>query len=199
VVLDLPQVPLPGQSSVLEAREDVAAAVPIPTAMPTPTPIRVLPVALQIPSIQLDSPVVESKLVVREDMSDHIYWSWEVPSHAVGFQVDSDPPGAGGNVVLSGHNNTQGRVFRRLTSVKEDDVVIVKTAVRSHQYRVTEKRIIPYRRDPAAAEQLIYEYMKDFGTERLTILSCYPYPLNYDRIIVVAEPVQSGVSHDTRN
>jgi sortase A len=205
ILPDLPSLPLPPitpsaasaeTSSTLVVARRLAVAAPTP--MPTPTPKPALPLRLQIPSIKLDSPVVESRLVVRQDNADGLFWEWDVPIRAVGYHGDSAAPGAGRNVVLSGHNNINGQVFRRLSQVRVGDTITVHTAVRHHRYQITEKTIVPYARNRVAADQALYEYMADFGSERLTLLSCYPFPWNYDRIVVVAEPVKMGEGDDTK-
>jgi sortase A len=203
ILPDLPRLPLPPvtPSAATEDGSSRLAAVgrlamTVPTPMPTPTPKPALPLRLEIPSIKLDSPVVESRLVVRKESTDGLIWEWDVPVRAVGYHGDSAAPGAGKNVVLSGHNNTKGQIFRRLAEVKVGDMITVRTAVRHHQYQVIEKTIIPYLRNRSAADQNLYEYMADSGSERLTLLTCYPYPWNYDRLVVVAEPVKSGEGND---
>ncbi|MBX3001127.1 MAG: sortase [Caldilineaceae bacterium] len=203
ILPDLPILPLPPATSA--SNVEIASstmigvrqlAVAAPTPMPTPTPRPALPLRIEIPSIKLDSPVVESRLIVAEDNNDGLFWEWDVPTRAVGYHGDSAAPGGGKNTVLSGHNNTKGQVFRRLAEVKVGDTIMVHTAVRQHRYRIIEKTIIPYWRDRSAAEEKLYAYMAEYGSERLTLLSCHPYPLNYDRIVVVAEPVKRGDDDD---
>lgn len=195
----LPSLPLPPATPLAVAEDGSAMlavarnlAITAPTPMPTPTPKPALPLRIEIPSITLDAPVVESRLVVAQENTDGLVWEWDVPIRAVGYHGDSAPPGVGRNTVLSGHNNINGQVFRRLSQVKVGDIITVHTAVRHHQYQIVEKTIVPYWRNRSEADQTLYGYMADFDEERLTILSCYPYPWNYDRIVVVAEPATGG-------
>lgn len=200
---ELPSLPLPPATPAAVAEDGTAMLavarrldVAAPTPMPTPTPKRALPLRIEIPSIKLDAPVVESRLVVAQDSADGLVWEWDVPIRAVGYHGDSAPPGAGKNTVLSGHNNINGQIFRRLSQVKVGDAITVHTAVRHHQYQIVEKTIVPYWRNRSQADQTLYGYMADFDAERLTLLSCYPYPWNYDRIVVVAEPATKGKGDD---
>jgi sortase A len=120
--------------------------------------------------------------------SGEIHWVWGTAEFAVGHLDRTANPGAGGNVVLAGHNNTKGEVFRDLSRLKTGEVITVATRSGLYPYMVTEVTIVPYRKDPVAGEATLQRYMASTTTERLTLLSCYPYWTNSDRIVVVAEP-----------
>lgn len=186
VLADLPQVPLPATTPQVAA---VRAVALVPTPIPTPTPRAYPPLRLQIPAIDLDWPVVESKLVERRDAWSQPYAQWSVPANAVGYQYDSSLPGTGGNVVMAGHNNTQGRVFQHLPKLKPGDWVQVHTLVETFTYKIIEKTIVPYRVNPTEGERKLREYILATGSDRITLLSCYPFYTNADRIVVVAERV----------
>ncbi len=64
---------------------------------------------ITIPKIDLDSRVLEVGKVRAEGTT-----TWEVADYAVGHHEGSGVPGGGTNIVLSGHNNINGEVFRRL-------------------------------------------------------------------------------------
>jgi LPXTG-site transpeptidase (sortase) family protein len=166
-----------------------AGAQLFPSAVPRPL---APPTGIQIPAIDLEAAIVPVSPFSSTTSSGEIRWAWETAEYAVGHLDRTATPGAGGNVVLAGHNNTKGEVFRDLSRLKVGDVITVATRSDLHPYIVTEVTIIPYRKDPVAGEATLQRYMAGTTTERLTLLSCYPYWTNSDRIVVVAEPPPSA-------
>jgi sortase A len=148
----------------------------------------VQPTGIQIPAIRLDATIVPVSPVSSTTRSGEIRWTWGTAEYAVGHLDRTATPGAGGNVVLAGHNNTKGEVFRDLSRLKVGDAITVTTRSGLHPYMVAEVTIIPYRKDPVAGEATLQRYMEDAIEERLTLLSCYPYWTNADRVVVVAKP-----------
>ena len=76
--------------------------------LPTPIPVMEQAVRVQIPAIRVDAPVV------RGD-------SWDQLKKGVGQQIGSPNPGSKGNIVLSGHNDVYGEVFRYLDQLQAGD------------------------------------------------------------------------------
>jgi sortase A len=163
---------------------------PTPVGAVKPPPAQP-PVGIAIPAIDLAASVIPVSPISTTRRSGAVVWSWATADYAVGHLESSALPGAGGNIVLAGHNNTKGEVFRQLPDLKTGQAIRLDTASGAHYYTVREVRIVKYRRDPVAGEAILQEYMAPTTTERLTLLSCYPYFTNADRIVVVAEPVQS--------
>lgn len=170
-------------------RHSPAARRSAPPASPPQEPQTPPLVRLEIPAIALDSPVVETHPRIRMNDRGEKYWEWEVAEYAVGHQNLSGAPGEGENIVLAGHNNTKGQVFRALPQVSLGDEVVVHTTRGAFPYVVTERTIVPYRADPAKGDAVLQEYAGRTGDERLTLISCYPYVTNADRIVVVAKPL----------
>ena len=142
---------------------DVATPAPLPTVEPQPEqPIRIV-----IPSIKVDAPVV-----LGDD--------WESLKLGVGHHVGSANPGESDNIVLSGHNDIFGEVFRDLSDMQMEDEIIVRTATRSYRYVVKAKRII---------EPTQVEVMDPTRSPIVTLISCYPYLIDTQRIVVVGELV----------
>lgn len=141
--------------------------------------------SISIPGIQLDSRVIP---VGREEVGGKL--RREVADYAVGHHADSAAPGGGTNIVLSGHNNINGEVFRRLDELKPGDLVTLRArGGEEHRYSVTAVRTVL--QDGASREQRAENarYMDPTATERLTLISCWPYkPWPEYRIIVIAEP-----------
>lgn len=189
LTLDPPPLPLPDSPSVpvqVPQAPDLTVAVR-PAMTPTPSPLP--PIRLQIPALNMDWPVMTSKPVRTARLLDGIAWEWDLAENGVSYLPISSRPGAGGNVVISGHNNFKGEAFRRLPDAQTGDVVVLHTPLGAHYYAVTETIFVPYRRNPGEGEAQLAYYSGDFGEERLTLLSCYPYWTNADRIVVVAHPV----------
>jgi sortase A len=170
----------------------LAQLAPSPVVTPTPGPLP--PTRIQIPAIDLDWPVRKSEPLPKKDWRGEVFWEWSVPDNAVGFHRNEALPGDEANLVFSGHNNWRGEVFRRLPDLKVGDEIILYTPLRSHYYEVTESFIVPYRRNPAEGERQLRAYASDFGDERITLVSCYPYYTNADRIVVIAKPRPFGAT-----
>ena len=162
--------------------------IPTATAYPTATPIPPLQPAtrIEIPRIGLNTNIVESQPQQITNAFGAVEWHWESVEYAVGHHSLSGVPGAGTNIVLSGHNNWRGEVFRDLPELVAGDTVILYTADDEYRYRVVEKTIVPYRADPEAGEAVLQSYAQASDHERVTLVSCYPYVTNVDRIVVVA-------------
>ena len=184
-----PPLPLAQPIAFPLAAGERPKVVASPTPAPTREPLRPPAVRLEVPSIDLDSPIVETKPVSYTTWQGELRWKWPVADYAVGQLSNSARPGAGRNIVLAGHNNMRGQVFRRLPEVEPGDVIVLRTALAAHRYEVVEKRFVTYRADPEMGERIIQSYFAPGNGERLTLQSCWPYWNGADRILVVAEPV----------
>ncbi|MCX2728019.1 sortase [Thermomicrobium sp. 4228-Ro] len=161
-----------------------------PTAVPTPTPKPKLPppTRIQIPSVGIDAPVVEVGYKVVEIEGVQVI-EWEVAEYAAGHHNTSANPGEGGNIVITGHNDWKGEVFRTLEHVKLGDEVILTSDAGVFRYRVTE---IHYRKEvgvPLEERIATGRFLDPMPEERVTLVTCWPYGIDDHRIIVVAKPV----------
>ncbi|MGB4677563.1 MAG: sortase [Aggregatilineales bacterium] len=138
----------------------------IPVIAETPTPGQA--VRIRIPAIGVDSPVVQGD-------------GWEQLKKGVAQHLGTANPGEAGNVVLSGHNDIYGEVFRDLDKLQPGDEVILYTQTREFVYRVAHTRIVP------PTEVSVMDPTRE---PIVTLISCYPYRINTDRIVVVAELVE---------
>ncbi|MBN2304121.1 MAG: sortase, partial [Anaerolineae bacterium] len=94
-----------------------------PTYTPWPSPVPVVPERLVIDAIGLDVPVIPvgQHTVTLEGV---IYSQWNVPDNgAAGWHQDSARLGESGNLVLNGHHNTNGEVFRYLVALHPGDLI----------------------------------------------------------------------------
>lgn len=165
---------------------------PTPTPIPTPTPLPKAeepPTRIVAPSIDLDAKVVP----MGWDMVDKkgtLKSEWVVPRKAAGWHMNSALPGNGENVVLSGHHNIEGKVFRYVVDLSMDDEVMLYIGDTPYVYTVTEKYILKEAGMPLSVRKKNAQWIMPTGDERLTLVTCWPYqwPGNSHRVIVVARP-----------
>jgi sortase A len=134
------------------------ANIPIPTAAPDQA------IRIQIPAIEIDAPVVQGD-------------GWEQLKKGVGQNVGSANPGQNGNVVLSAHNDVYGELFRYLDKLQPGDQVVLYTQQRQYVYVVDRTALV----EPTAVE-----VMASTGSPTATLISCYPYLVDDQRIVVFA-------------
>jgi sortase A len=103
---------------------------------------------------------------------------WEQLKKGVGQHINGVNPGQPGNLILSAHNDIFGELFRNLNQLKPGDEIRVMTATREYVYLVTGLRIV------APTEVSVME-----PTEKptITLVSCYPYLVDAQRIVVFGE------------
>jgi sortase A len=163
---------------------------PQPTLEITPTPSAPLlpPDRVEIPSIELDAPVVEAtekSFIINKS----VYKQWQVPDFfAVGWSKDSGSPGGGTNVVLFGHHNVNGAVFAKLYKLEKGDHITVYAGGKAHGYTV--RQVTKVKERGVSFAQMIANaaWIRPTPEERLTLVTCWPpYESTY-RLIVVARP-----------
>lgn len=141
------------------------------------------PTRLAIPSIALDVPVASAGWVEKSGRRE-----WTVLDNAAGWHLGSARVGEVGNLVLFGHNNIGGSVFRHLAVLEVGDIVVVSSGADSKRFEVTKRLIL--REALQSEEQRLANarWIGDFGEERITLVTCYPAWANTHRLIVVAKP-----------
>jgi len=137
--------------------------------IPIPTPGPEQAIQIQIPSINVDAPVVQGD-------------EWEQLKKGVAQHAGSADPGQPGNMVLSAHDDIYGEIFRHLDQMTTGDQIIVYSAQHSFTYIVTNIEIV---------EPTDVEVMAPTPGATVTLISCYPYMVDNKRIIVQAS-FQSG-------
>ena len=135
------------------------------TPLPIPTPGPQQATRVQIPAINIDAAAVEGT-------------DWESLKKGVGHYLGSANPGERGNLVLAAHNDVFGEIFRDLDQLKPGDEVIVYTADQRYRYLITETRIV----EPTAVE-----VMDPTREPTVTLISCYPYLVDTQRIVVFGQ------------
>lgn len=132
--------------------------------LPVPTPGPQQTVRIQIPAINVDAPVVQAD-------------GWEQLKKGVGQHMGTSNPGEKGNIVLSGHNDVFGEVFRNLDKLQPGDTIILFTSQRTFTYIVRQTQIV---------EPTRVEVMAPSQEPIVTLISCYPYMVDNQRIAVSA-------------
>jgi len=139
------------------------AVIPIPTPGPEQA------IQIQIPSISVDAPVVQGD-------------GWEQLKKGVAQHPGSADPGQTGNMVLSAHNDVFGEIFRHLDQLERGDQIIINTPQHSFTYSITNIQIV---------KPTDVEVMASTPNPTITLISCYPYMVDNQRIVVQAS-LQSG-------
>lgn len=161
---------------------------PVPTATPTPTPPPLPATRLSIPAIGLNIHIVEAFPTTVTSWTGQQKLVWKPVSYAVGHYSTSGYPTEGANIVLAGHNNTKGAVFQRLSELRIGDEVILYTMDDEFHYRVHEKIIFPYLGVEEQGDAKLQFYAAPKSSEIVTLISCWPYATNAERIVVIAAP-----------
>ena len=148
-----------------------------------------IPERITIPSIGLDTQVVDLGWSAATDPAGRIFNNWDVAAYAAGWHVNSAPLGAGGNVVLSGHNNILGAVFRELDQLDSGDVATIWSGGKRYDYEIEEVFIVPER--DATYEQRLEnaKWIGEFDDNRVTLVTCWPRDDNSHRIIAIGHLV----------
>ncbi len=144
------------------------------------------PDRLQIPALGLDTAVAQKgwQLVTQKNGSQ--VSQWDDVRNAAGWHKNSALPGEIGNVVLSGHNNIYGSVFRELNLLKGGETVYVwKNRVR-YAYIVDEVSVLPEKYASKTQQAINAAYLQQTDDQRLTMITCWPLTSNTHRVFVTA-------------
>ena len=132
------------------------AEVPIPTPGPEQAN------RIQIPAIGVDAPVVQG------DGDEQL-------KKGVGQNYSSTNPGKSGNVILSAHNDVYGEIFRDLDQLETGDEIVIHTNQRAYTYVVMNSQVV---------EPTYVKVMDQTPDATVTLISCYPYVVDNQRIVV---------------
>lgn len=164
-----PNSPGGAQPNEAEIPEHLRPLVQSLANIPIPTPGPEQAVRIQIPAINVDAPIVQGD-------------GWEQLKKGVGQHIGTADPGDDGNMVLSAHNDIFGEIFRDLDQLKPGDQIILHTNQRSYTYIISGYKIV---------EPTQTEVMEATSQPKVTLISCYPYLVDNERIVVSAR-LQGG-------
>ena len=151
------------------------------------------PDRIVIPSIDLDAPVVPVGWTIEEQGGQRVS-VWESPDFAAGWHETSAKPGNSGNVVLNGHNNIRGEVFRYLIDLEPEESILLYVGDTIYHYSVSEKYILKERGESSEVRYQNAQWIAPTEDERLTLVTCWPYTSNTHRLIIVARLYQLDYS-----
>jgi sortase A len=165
-----PTEPGGGQFNFAEIPANVLPAVRdqifLPPEISRPPQTDETPLRLIIPKINVDQAIVQGT-------------DWEALKQGIGQELNGATPiQSGANVVLAAHNDIYGEVFRHLDQLEPGDQFEIRTRTRSYTYTVTGWEVV------APTDTHV---MAPRGYAASTLISCYPYQVNSQRIVVFAE------------
>ncbi len=152
------------QPNDAEIPEHLRPLVQALASLPAPTPGPEQAVRIQIPALGIDAPIVQGD-------------GWEQLKKGVAQHIGTPNPGSGGNLVLSAHNDVFGEIFRDLDKLKTGDQIIMFTNQRTFTYIVRQSQIV---------EPTQTEVMSQTKEAVVTLISCYPYMVDNQRIVITA-------------
>jgi sortase A len=130
--------------------------------LPIPTPSVEHAIRIQIPAIGVDAPIVQG------DGPEQL-------KKGVAQRIGTANPGKDGNLVLSAHNDVYGEIFRDLDKLQPGDEIVVFTSQRAYSYVVTGWDVV---------EPTDGHVMDSTSNPIVTLISCYPYLVDTQRIVV---------------
>jgi len=148
------------------------------------------PQRIVLPSIGVDTDVEQVGWYSVTQANGQTVSQWEVADFAAGWHKNSALPGQPGNIVLSGHNNIQGAVFRKLYQLQPGDTAKVWAGGQEFAYRVEEVMILEETNASLEQQRENGKWIAPFDDERLTLVSCWPETSNTHRVVVVAKRVR---------
>ncbi len=126
------------------------------------------PDRLTLTRLGIDTPVITTS--IENQM-------WQLASYSAGYLPLGVVPGERGNLVIAGHDDKDGAVFKHLRSVHKGDIVSLYVSKSIYRYRVTALGII-------LPTQLSVLYSTSGAV--LTLITCTPQNVDTQRLIVRA-------------
>ena len=157
-----PEGAQPNDAEIPASLRPLVQSLPPPVS-PTQGPTQALRIV--VPAINVDA------LVVQGD-------TWEQLKKGVGQHLGTADPGQAGNTVLSAHNDIYGEIFRELDRLQPGDEVHLYTVSQVFTYVVTGTRVV---------EPTEVSVMDPTPHPSITLISCYPYLIDNQRIVVFAD------------
>ncbi len=134
---------------------------------------------------------------------------WVIPANAAGHHINSTALNQSGNLVLSGHNNIEGKVFEAISLAWDDKnkarvddftdrsevlngrtIQLYDSAGNPFEYTVTD--FFRMKDSGVSLAQRIQNarFMEPTDDSRLTLVTCWPPWSNTHRLVVIAKPSQ---------
>ena len=147
-------------------QSQIAAQVYLPPDAARPPVTDDTPLRITIPAINVDQTIVQGI-------------DWNALQQGVGMLVNgANPRNDTDNVVLAAHNDIYGQIFRHLDQLEAGDQFEIQTRSGFYTYTVRETQFV---------EPDDVHVMDSQGAAMVTLISCYPYQVNTQRIVVFAD------------
>lgn len=154
-----------------QMRSLVADQVYLPPDIERPPPTDGTPLVLRIPKINVDHSIVQGV-------------DWEALKLGIGqVQNGTAPDDTNGNVVLAAHNDIYGELFRYLDQLEPGDKFQIQTQDKLYNYTITGWDIY---------KPTDVHVMEPRDKAGATLISCYPYQVSTERIVVFADLDESA-------
>lgn len=136
----------------------------------------------------IDIPKMEQKLPLM------LGATWENMGQGAAYMANTSLPigGENTNCVIAGHRGmTYALMFRYIEWLENGDDVYIKNLWETLHYKVTKIEII----DPTDIDKVRIQKGKDM----VTLITCHPYPYNYQRYVVYCERVTDNANNSSQN
>lgn len=140
----------------------------------------------RLPEFYKENTAIGYIRIPKLDISLPIYYGTDdsVLEKGIGFMPLTSLPvgGEGAHTILTGHRGLpESRLFRDLDELKSGDLFLVESLGQTLAYEVNDKQII---------EPSNFEVFKiDGNKDECTLLTCHPYMINAERLIVTGHRV----------
>lgn len=171
----------------------VATSVPAPSITLQPPRTSLIPDRIIVDRIALNVKVVPVGQHAIT-LGDQLYSQWDVPSQrAAGWHQNSGTLGVPGNVVLNGHHNVSGEVFRYLRVLEPGDLVTLESSGQQFRYIVVQTMTLAEQEQPVEVRRENARWILPTADERVTLITCWPYTSSTHRLVVIARPVKDVI------
>ncbi len=153
---------------------------------------------LEIPAIKLATAVTERGWQQIQQADGKLISAWEDVGFVPGWHKNSAMPGRTGNIVVSGHNNVDGSIFRHLWQLNPGATIYLDQGRVRYTYVIDEVTIERETNATAAQQAENAAYLHQTTDNRLTLITCWPWNDSTHRVFVVAKLKNIQMTADAR-
>jgi len=182
-----PSEPAPFVAPLLSGGDaDSASEGQVSSPIPSPGASKPSVTRVAIPSIGVDSKVVEVGWEEQQQGKQKVA-VWQVAKYAVGQHLGSANPGESSNIVLAGHVGGYGKVFKDLYNIKPGDQITLYSHGQQYLYVVQDRLLVTEEGVPAAQRAENAKLISPTDHEQVTLVTCWPAtgPKRFSQRVVV--------------
>ena len=168
-----------------------------------------LPVRIELPDLEIDAQVTELgwEGQERDGVRTSAWRLDDIADGKAGHLINTALPGESGNVVIAGHHNIEGNVFKNISLAWSDDqavveqegirwlsdflsgrsIIVTDASNQRFEYTVEATYKVADRNVSEAQRLENAKFMAPTSDPTLTLITCWPYRNNTHRIVVVAD------------